>query len=162
MPLVSQLQALLGSHAVLTGDADVAPHATDWRGRYRGNASCVALPGSTEQVAAIVRACAEHAVPIVAQGGNTSLCEGADPGQPLEPEHDAPVERDGAPGIAGAAAAGDERNVVLVAPGEDARDLVGARGKDDGVGPAAETAPLGLIAQVRRRPFQNDALARED
>jgi len=79
MSLVSQLQALLGSHAVLTGEADVAPHATDWRGRYRGNASCVVLPGSTEEVAAIVRACAGHAVPIVAQGGNTSLCEGAVP-----------------------------------------------------------------------------------
>ncbi|MFL6664623.1 MAG: FAD-binding oxidoreductase [Rhizobacter sp.] len=79
MSLVSQLQALLGSPAVLTGDADVAPHATDWRGRYRGNAACVVLPSSTEQVAGVVRACAERGVPMVAQGGNTSLCEGAIP-----------------------------------------------------------------------------------
>ena len=79
MSLVPHLQALLGAHAVLTAEAEIAAHATDWRGRYRGNASCVALPASTEQVAAVVRACAEHGVPIVAQGGNTSLCEGAVP-----------------------------------------------------------------------------------
>jgi FAD/FMN-containing dehydrogenase len=84
MSTVSQLQALLGEHAVLAGDAEMAPHAIDWRGRYRGNASCVVLPSSAEQVAAVVRACAERRVPIVAQGGNTSLCEGAVPrsGQP--------------------------------------------------------------------------------
>ena len=79
MLLVHQLQSLLGSHAVLTSEADVAPHAIEWRGRYRGNACCVVLPSDTAQVAAVVRACAEHRVPIVPQGGNTSLCEGAVP-----------------------------------------------------------------------------------
>jgi hypothetical protein len=34
---------------------DVAPFCTDWRGRYTGNARCVVLPGSTEEVAAVVR-----------------------------------------------------------------------------------------------------------
>src|SRR6478609_1621796 len=79
MSLVSQLQEQLGANAVLTGAADIAPHVTDWRGRFRGNASCVVLPATTEQVAAAVRTCAEHRVPVVAQGGNTSLCEGAVP-----------------------------------------------------------------------------------
>ena len=79
MSLVPQLQALLGTHAVLTGDADLAPHVTDWRGRYRGHAACVVLPATTEQVAGVVRLCAGHDVPIVPQGGNTSLCEGAVP-----------------------------------------------------------------------------------
>src|SRR3569832_2022752 len=79
MSLVSQLQTLLGDSAVLTSEADTAPHVTDWRGRYRGNAACVVLPSSTEQVAPVVRVCAEHGVPIVPQGGNTSLCEGAIP-----------------------------------------------------------------------------------
>ena len=79
MSLDSKLRSLLGPDAVLTGETDVAPHATDWRGRYRGNAACVVLPRSTEEVAAVVRACAEVGVPIVPQGGNTSLCEGAIP-----------------------------------------------------------------------------------
>lgn len=78
-PLVTQLQSLIGSQAVLTSEADMAPHVVDWRGRYRGNAACVVLPSSTEQVAAVVEACAEHGVPVVPQGGNTSLCEGAIP-----------------------------------------------------------------------------------
>jgi FAD/FMN-containing dehydrogenase len=79
MSLVPQLQALVGAHAVLDSAADIAPHAIDWRGRYRGNAACVVLPSSTEQVAAVVRACAGQGVPVVPQGGNTSLCEGAVP-----------------------------------------------------------------------------------
>ncbi|MEO6744907.1 MAG: FAD-binding oxidoreductase [Caldimonas sp.] len=79
MSLDSKLRSLLGPDAVLTGEADVAPYATDWRGRYRGNAACVVLPRSTEEVAAVVRACADVGVPIVPQGGNTSLCEGAIP-----------------------------------------------------------------------------------
>ena len=79
MSLVPQLQFLLGPDAVLVGAEDVAPYAVDWRGRYRGNARCVVLPASTEQVAAVVGACAEQRVPIVVQGGNTSLCEGAIP-----------------------------------------------------------------------------------
>jgi len=79
MSLVSRLQSLLGPAAVLTTPHDVEPHATDWRGRYRGNALCVAFPSSTDEVSAIVRAATEAKVAIVPQGGNTSLCEGAVP-----------------------------------------------------------------------------------
>ena len=74
-----QLKSLLGEAAVLTEPSDVAPYAEDWRGRYHGNAGCVVLPSHTDQVAAIVRACVEARVPVVPQGGNTSLCEGAIP-----------------------------------------------------------------------------------
>ena len=64
--------------------------------------------------------------------------------------------------IAGAAPARDERNLVLVAPGEDARDLVGAPRADDGIGPAVKAPPLGLVAEIRGRSVENDALARKD
>jgi len=77
--LIGGLRAALGADAVLTGPADVQGFVEDWRGRYRGEALCVALPGSTEQVAAIVRLCAAHGVPVLPQGGNTSLCGGAVP-----------------------------------------------------------------------------------
>ncbi len=79
MPLIAQLKSLLGEAAVLTEPLAVEPYAEDWRGRYRGNAGCVVLPSNTEQVAAVVRACVAARVPIVPQGGNTSLCEGAVP-----------------------------------------------------------------------------------
>lgn len=79
MSLVSTLRNLLGAEAVLSADADLSAYVEDWRGRYRGLACCVVLPSTTEQVAAVVRACAEARVPVVPQGGNTSLCEGAIP-----------------------------------------------------------------------------------
>ncbi|MGH7211880.1 MAG: FAD-binding oxidoreductase, partial [Acetobacteraceae bacterium] len=44
-----------------------------------GRAQAVVRPGTTEEVAAVVRLCAEAAVPIVPQGGNTSMVGGATP-----------------------------------------------------------------------------------
>jgi len=78
-PLAGQLTGLVGAAHVLTDPADIAPFVTDWRGRYRGAAQCVVRPGNTAEVAAVVRACAEAGVPIVPQGGNTSLCGAATP-----------------------------------------------------------------------------------
>ncbi|WP_310449113.1 FAD-binding oxidoreductase [Sulfuritalea sp.] len=77
--LIAELQELLGERHVLTAADDVAPFCRDWRGRYAGSALCVALPGSTEEVAAVVRACAAAGTAIVPQGGNTGLCGGATP-----------------------------------------------------------------------------------
>src|ERR1700720_4879045 len=80
-PLLAALGAIVGEANLLTADADVASYVTDWRERYRGHARAVARPGTTAEVAAIVRCCAEHAVPIVPQGGNTGLCGGATPSE---------------------------------------------------------------------------------
>ena len=79
MELVEHLVALLGDGAVLRSREDMAGHLSDWRGRYQGRAQCVALPSTTEQVSAIATACRQARAPIVVQGGNTSLCEGAVP-----------------------------------------------------------------------------------
>jgi FAD/FMN-containing dehydrogenase len=78
---MDQLQALrasVGPANVLTG-ADAEPYSVDWRERYHGRALAVVRPGSTDEVAAVVRVCAEAGVAIVPQGGNTSLCGGATP-----------------------------------------------------------------------------------
>jgi len=77
--LRARLDAAVGSAQVLSAPDDVAPYLTDWRGRYHGRAQVVVRPGSTSEVAAVVRACAEAKVPIVAQGGNTGQCGGATP-----------------------------------------------------------------------------------
>ncbi|TRZ90080.1 MAG: FAD-binding oxidoreductase, partial [Rhodocyclaceae bacterium] len=80
--MIAELRRLLGERHVLTAADDVAPYCTDWRGRYSGSALCVVLPGSTEEVAAVVRACVAvgvAGVAIVPQGGNTGLCGGATP-----------------------------------------------------------------------------------
>ena len=70
---------LLGPRG-LTRDADlITPWLTDWRGRYTGAALALASPASTEEVAALVRLCAQHGVPIVPQGGNSGMSGGATP-----------------------------------------------------------------------------------
>ena len=73
-----ELAEIVGSEHVITGD-DAVSYVTDWRGRYQGRALAVVRPGSTEQVARVVRWCAANAVPVVPQGGNTGLCGGATP-----------------------------------------------------------------------------------
>jgi len=78
-PLIRTLADLLGADQVLTSAADMSAYLADWRGRYRGAATCVVRPASTAAVAAVVRACAEAAMPIVPQGGNTGLCGAATP-----------------------------------------------------------------------------------
>ena len=68
-----------GERAVLTDAADIDPWLTDWRGRWHGKAAAIFQPSSTEQVAAIVALAAEQGVPLVPQGGNTSMVGGATP-----------------------------------------------------------------------------------
>ena len=68
------LRAIVGRDQVLTSTEAMVPYLIDWRGRYRGAARCVVRPGTTDEVAAVVRLCAEHRVPMVPQGGNTSHC----------------------------------------------------------------------------------------
>ncbi len=78
MSLLDALRAAVDGQHVLTG-ADAAPFLTDWRERYSGRALAVVRPGSTDEVAAVVRLCADAGTPVVPQGGNTGLCGGATP-----------------------------------------------------------------------------------
>lgn len=78
MIIIKELEGLLGAGQVLTGEA-AAPFLVDWRNRYQGSALAVVRPGSTEEVAGVVRLCVQHNVPLVPQGGNTSLCGAATP-----------------------------------------------------------------------------------
>jgi FAD/FMN-containing dehydrogenase len=78
MTLLQSLARAVGAANVLTGD-DARPYLTDWRNRYHGRAQAVVRPGSTAEVAAVVRACAAERVPMVPQGGNTGLVGGGTP-----------------------------------------------------------------------------------
>ena len=77
--LVEEVRSRFGPKAAVTDAADIAPWATDWRGRYHGRAEAILAPASTEEVAAIVGLAAERHVPLVPQGGNTSMVGGATP-----------------------------------------------------------------------------------
>jgi FAD/FMN-containing dehydrogenase len=76
--LFSQLRAAVGAANVLT-DGDLEAWEQDWRKRTRGKALAVVRPASTDEVAAVVRACAAAGTPIVPQGGNTGLVVGGVP-----------------------------------------------------------------------------------
>ncbi len=77
--LIEILAGIVGATQVLTDPADTAPFLTDWRGRFHGSARCIVRPGSTTEVAAVVKACLGAGVPIVPQGGNTGHCGAATP-----------------------------------------------------------------------------------
>ena len=78
--MIDALRAAVGDDHVLV-DADVrASYETDWTRRFTGTALAVVRPGSTDEVAAVVRVCAARGVGIVPQGGNTGLVGGSVPG----------------------------------------------------------------------------------
>ncbi|WP_298013562.1 FAD-binding oxidoreductase [uncultured Castellaniella sp.] len=78
MDHLDALRAVVGAAHVLTGP-DARSYEVDWRERYQGRALAVARPGSTDEVAAVMRYCAQAGVPVIPQGGNTGLCGGATP-----------------------------------------------------------------------------------
>jgi FAD/FMN-containing dehydrogenase len=76
--LLAALRAAVGPAQVLT-EGDLSAYLSDWRQRWRGRALAVVRPGSTAEVAAVVRACAAAGVSLVPQGGNTGLVGGGVP-----------------------------------------------------------------------------------
>jgi FAD/FMN-containing dehydrogenase len=81
--LIARLQAELGADAVITDASGLDGFIEDFRRRFKARALCVVKPKSTAEVAAVVRLCAAAGVPILPQGGNTSLCGGAVPADGL-------------------------------------------------------------------------------
>ncbi len=77
--LLGALRDALGPRGLLTDVADTAPFAEDWRRLFHSRTPAVVRPADTAEVAAVVRLCAEAGVPLVPQGGNTSMVGGATP-----------------------------------------------------------------------------------
>ena len=76
--LIDTLRTLVGPAHVIT-DGDLTAWEQDWRRRQRGKALAVVRPASTQEVAAVVKACAAAGTSIVPQGGNTGLAVGSTP-----------------------------------------------------------------------------------
>ncbi|HTR85828.1 MAG TPA: FAD-binding oxidoreductase [Reyranella sp.] len=79
MSFIDQLRAIVGDKGLILGEADKHPFLTDWRENYLGKALAIVRPGSTEEVAAVVKLCVAEKVAIVPQGGNTGMSGGATP-----------------------------------------------------------------------------------
>ncbi|CAA0088447.1 putative FAD-linked oxidoreductase [Starkeya nomas] len=78
-PLLAAIAGRIGAQHVLTDPSDMAPYLREERGLYQGRTPAVLRPGTSEEVAFIVGACAGAGVPVVPQGGNTGLVGGQMP-----------------------------------------------------------------------------------
>jgi FAD/FMN-containing dehydrogenase len=78
-PLAAALRSIVGEAHVIEDPSVVASYESDWTGRFRGSARVVVRPGSTAEVADVVRACGEAGIAICVQGGNTGLVGGSVP-----------------------------------------------------------------------------------
>jgi D-lactate dehydrogenase (cytochrome) len=76
---IDALKNLLGPDGIISDPADMSPYLTSMRNRHVAASPLVVLPRSTEQVATIVRICRDHNQPLIPQGGNTGLVDGAIP-----------------------------------------------------------------------------------
>ncbi|CAI3937062.1 FAD-binding oxidoreductase [Commensalibacter papalotli (ex Botero et al. 2024)] len=76
---IHDLTAIVGTQGILINPKDTKSYNTDWREIFRGNSIAVIRPQNTQEVANIVKLCAQRNVAIIPQGGNTSLVGGATP-----------------------------------------------------------------------------------
>src|SRR5262245_33988746 len=77
--LLGRFIAIVGAKNAITDPADQEPYLTEQRGLYRGHTQVVLRPGSTDEVAAILKLANETTTAIVPQGGNTGLVGGQTP-----------------------------------------------------------------------------------
>lgn len=77
--ILARFAAIVGdSHALRSPDL-LAPYLVEPRDLFKGRTRLVLRPGSTAEVAAIMRLASETRTPIVPQGGNTGLVGGQSP-----------------------------------------------------------------------------------
>jgi D-lactate dehydrogenase (cytochrome) len=76
---LEQIKRIVGPRGWIADPAECEPYLVEARHLWRGATSLVVRPASTEEVAAVVRICAETRLPIVPQGGNTGLVGGGVP-----------------------------------------------------------------------------------
>jgi glycolate oxidase len=77
--LLQRLRAAVGADGIITEPAAVRTYACDGLTGRRVSPAAVVLPLTTQQVADVVRACADAGVPFVARGAGTGLSGGALP-----------------------------------------------------------------------------------
>jgi len=77
--LIERLAAIVGAQGLIADARDMEPYVVDWRRHYRGRTPAVVRPANTDEVAAVVKLCAETGTGVVPQGGNTGMCGGATP-----------------------------------------------------------------------------------
>src|SRR5215469_17789321 len=77
--LVPRMAQICGPDNVITDPQQLRTYECDGLTAHRCSPGLVVLPGTAEQVAAIVRECAARNIPFVARGSGTGLSGGALP-----------------------------------------------------------------------------------
>jgi FAD/FMN-containing dehydrogenase len=77
--MLASLAAVVGSNHVVTDPDVLAGRSVDHTGRYRGKAAALVRPGSTDEVAQVLRVCRDAGAYVTVQGGRTSLVAGTVP-----------------------------------------------------------------------------------
>jgi len=77
--LVPRMMSICGPGHVITDPQELRTYECDGLTAHRCSPGLVVLPGSAEQVAQIVAACAEGGIPFIARGSGTGLSGGALP-----------------------------------------------------------------------------------
>lgn len=74
--LLSRFAEIVGARYAIVDKADQQPYLKDWRNLYVARTPVVLRPGTTEEVAAIMKVASETGTPVVPQGGGTGLVGG--------------------------------------------------------------------------------------
>ncbi len=77
--IIADLKDLLPPECLVHEERALVPFETDGFIAYRNRPLCVALPGTTAEVAAVMKYCHRYGVPVVPRGAGTSLSGGAIP-----------------------------------------------------------------------------------
>jgi len=77
--VLDRIKQVVGPKGCITAPDDLAPWCASWRDNWRGWVPMMVRPANTDEVAEVVKICAETGTPIVPQGGNTGLTGGSQP-----------------------------------------------------------------------------------
>lgn len=77
--VIKRLKTALAEEHVISDPNETRVYECDALTAYACKPLCVVLPGTTEEVAAVLKICNEEGVPVVPRGSGTSLAGGALP-----------------------------------------------------------------------------------
>ncbi|MEM7774961.1 MAG: FAD-binding oxidoreductase [Pseudomonadota bacterium] len=76
---LARIRDIVGAAGIIDHAAEIEPFCRSWRDGWQGRVPMVVRPANVDQVAAVVRVCADTGTPIVPQGGNTGLTGASQP-----------------------------------------------------------------------------------
>ena len=76
---ITKLENEIDASSLITDKSEMAKYITDWPGKITGNALAVLRPRNTSEVSKIMGLAYEFEIPVVPQGGNTSVAGGSVP-----------------------------------------------------------------------------------